>query len=57
MTWIQLDVTEVDSVRALERQLQDTWGRLDVFVSNAGIISRERPLLETSSLTSCGSSM
>jgi NAD(P)-dependent dehydrogenase (short-subunit alcohol dehydrogenase family) len=47
MTWMQVDVTEVESVYTLERHLRDTWGRLDILVNNAGTDTKEQPMLET----------
>jgi NAD(P)-dependent dehydrogenase (short-subunit alcohol dehydrogenase family) len=45
--WMRVDVTDVDSVRALERHVRQTWGRLDVLVNNAGTVTKAQSLLET----------
>ncbi|MGF6735689.1 NAD(P)-dependent dehydrogenase (short-subunit alcohol dehydrogenase family) [Paraburkholderia youngii] len=34
---IQLDVTDQSSITAAARQIENTWGRLDVLINNAGI--------------------
>ena len=47
MAWMRADVTDVDSVRALERHIRDTWGVLDILVNNAGTVTKDQPMLKT----------
>jgi 3-oxoacyl-[acyl-carrier protein] reductase len=47
LAWRRADVTDVDSVRALERHIRDTWGALDILVNNAGTVTKDQPMLET----------
>jgi NAD(P)-dependent dehydrogenase (short-subunit alcohol dehydrogenase family) len=47
LAWMRVDVTDVDSVRALERHIRDTWGVLDILVNNAGTVTKDQPMLET----------
>ncbi|KAF6823571.1 short chain dehydrogenase [Colletotrichum musicola] len=39
----QLDVTDIESIEAAARQIESEFGRLDVLVNNAGIISMASP--------------
>jgi NAD(P)-dependent dehydrogenase (short-subunit alcohol dehydrogenase family) len=48
MEWMRVDVTDVDSGRALERHLRHTWGTLDILVNNAGTV---QPSSETSNVS------
>jgi 3-oxoacyl-[acyl-carrier protein] reductase len=47
MAWMRVDVTDVESIRALERHIRDAWGMLDILVNNAGTITKEQSMLET----------
>lgn len=41
---VEVDVSKYDQVQAMFRQLEDTLGRLDVLVNNAGITTRSVPI-------------
>jgi 3-oxoacyl-[acyl-carrier protein] reductase len=47
MAWMQVDVTDVDSVRPLKRPVCDTWGMLDNLVNNAWTVTKDQLMLET----------
>ncbi len=44
--FIQCDVSQREQVAAAIRNVTDTHGRLDIYVNNAGITHRNRPMLE-----------
>ena len=45
------DVTRNEQVSAMVRKAQDTFGRLDIMVNNAGITHRSQPMLEVDEAT------
>lgn len=45
-TIVECDVTELDSVESLARCVDDTFGRLDILINNAGIMGPSGPLHE-----------
>ncbi|MDE2778894.1 MAG: SDR family NAD(P)-dependent oxidoreductase [Chloroflexota bacterium] len=42
-----LDVTREDDASAVSREIVDRWGRLDLLVNNAGVITYDVPVWET----------
>ena len=50
-TAVQVDVSQNDSMQALVATTQQTYGKLDIFVNNAGICHKNGPLLSVDEAT------
>jgi NAD(P)-dependent dehydrogenase (short-subunit alcohol dehydrogenase family) len=45
--WLPMDVTDSKSVKQAAKVLEDTWGHLDILISNAGFLAHYVKLLDT----------